>query len=299
MQVAKSCSMFMEDRMMGGRGMSVQGVVSRAFREYSPPAPFASQRVSTWEVKSPADVEAIIAEADEVEVICALADLHATATLEALVRAGFCMAPSGQVTNPSAVGKFIRPAGGAELDEFLPPLPERGIDCGELVLTHPRLSDIPALLEADWEASTREHALFAPLTEDAARAMVADGYFGWRRGPATFLVARTTSRGEPVAKLSMRRLVPPGVLDAGYLTFPGHRRMGIGWRSLAALTAWLFSNTSTHRIELGIKPENRASVRTAERAGYRFEARRPQRLKNFDGSYEDELSYAAVKNTEG
>ena len=263
-----------------------------------PPSPTPlPPHVRMWKVESPEHVSEVVSASSTSEAICVLADFQSVPVLEALVLQGFVMAPQpcAGVQAPSA--KFIRPPYGEFSEVFLPPLPEQGIRCADFVLSYPTLSDIPSKLEADWAPTTREHALLPPLTEEAGRSLVATAYLGWRRGPSSVLIARSLTNEEPVAKFMVRKLVPPGVIDAGYMTFPRYRRLGVAWKCLHGLTQWLFANSSTQRIELGIKPDNVASVRTAERAGYQFEARRSQRLRNADGSYDDELSYADVKNS--
>lgn len=255
-------------------------------------------RIRMWKVETPTHVSEVVSTSSSDEAICIIADVESVPLMEALVLAGFVIAPQPCTGTDATTAKFIRPPRVELSEDFLPPLPLDGIRCGDFALSYPALSDVSSILEADWAPTTREHALLPPLTEDAGRSLVAGAYLGWRRGPSSLLIARSLDTGEPVAKFMVRKLVPPGVIDAGYMTFPRHRRLGVARKCLQGLTQWLFLNSSVRRIELGIKPGNLASVRTAERAGYLFEARRSQRLRNADGSYDDELSYAAVKNFE-
>lgn len=120
-------------------------------------------------------------------------------------------------------------------------------------------------------------------------------YPGWRLGDSTFLIGRRDFGGAALTILSIRRLVPPGVLDVGYATISTHRGNGYAANSLRLFTQWAFGTSSVQRIELGIKPGNTTSASTALKAGFRLESVRRSRLYTADGSFEDEHSYVALK----
>jgi RimJ/RimL family protein N-acetyltransferase len=56
--------------------------------------------------------------------------------------------------------------------------------------------------------------------------------------------------------------------EAGYIVAPSARGRGVAVRALSLLTAWAFEELGLERIELRITPENAASIKVAERAGY-------------------------------
>lgn len=62
-----------------------------------------------------------------------------------------------------------------------------------------------------------------------------------------------------------------GRAQAGYAVVPSHRGRGIASSALGALTDFAWSIARLHRVELYIEPWNVASIRTADRAGYRRE----------------------------
>jgi ribosomal-protein-alanine N-acetyltransferase len=62
-----------------------------------------------------------------------------------------------------------------------------------------------------------------------------------------------------------------GRATAGYGVAPRERGHGVAADALTALTAFAWSVPGLHRVELYVEPWNTASVRTAERAGYRRE----------------------------
>lgn len=177
---------------------------------------------------------------------------------------------------------------------FLPRLADDCIRGNGLILTHPVLDDAADLCANELDDEVRRHAIFPPTSPAAMESQIVGAYAGWRLGDSTFLVARQDVDGPPLAKISIRRLVPPGVLDVGYATLRSHRGRGYAATALRMFTEWVFEAAGIQRIELGIKPGNRASVATALKAGYRLESVRQSRLRNVDGSFDDEHSYVAI-----
>ncbi|MGM7665874.1 GNAT family N-acetyltransferase [Microbacterium sp. A93] len=57
-------------------------------------------------------------------------------------------------------------------------------------------------------------------------------------------------------------------LELSYWTAPAHRGQGIMTAAVRTLATWLLSTLEFQRIELRISPENTASQRVAERAGF-------------------------------
>lgn len=62
-----------------------------------------------------------------------------------------------------------------------------------------------------------------------------------------------------------------GQIELGYWIIPSARRRGLMQDALRAATDWAFANVDIHRASLFIEPENGASARTAEAAGYERE----------------------------
>jgi ribosomal-protein-alanine N-acetyltransferase len=61
--------------------------------------------------------------------------------------------------------------------------------------------------------------------------------------------------------------------------------------SAVAMTAdHCFSALGLHRLEVNIRPENRASLRVVEKLGFRFEGERP-RFLHIDGDWRDHVCY--------
>lgn len=76
----------------------------------------------------------------------------------------------------------------------------------------------------------------------------------------------------------------------GYWIDERYANKGITTRAVRRLTTYGFEELGLHRIEINLRPENAASKRVAEKAGYTFEGLRPRYL-HIDGSWRDHLCY--------
>jgi RimJ/RimL family protein N-acetyltransferase len=95
---------------------------------------------------------------------------------------------------------------------------------------------------------------------------------GWEDGTRAGFVARAVSDGALVAFAAIVKLD----LDAqegeiGYLVVPAARGRGVATRAVQLLTRWGFDELGLERLELLIATANTASVRVAERSGYRLD----------------------------
>jgi ribosomal-protein-alanine N-acetyltransferase len=57
----------------------------------------------------------------------------------------------------------------------------------------------------------------------------------------------------------------------GYWLLPGGRGRGLATRAVRLVTRWCFEALGLARVAILAEPSNRASVRVAERSGFRFE----------------------------
>jgi RimJ/RimL family protein N-acetyltransferase len=103
---------------------------------------------------------------------------------------------------------------------------------------------------------------------DQHRAWIDRTRAEWDEGSkATFLVQW---RGMPAGSVDVRR-AEPGVGVLSWAVYAPFRGQGLAWRALRLLVEWAFEALSIERVEAHVNPENRASVRTALRAGLRRE----------------------------
>ena len=93
-----------------------------------------------------------------------------------------------------------------------------------------------------------------------------------------------------------------GLLDGratvGYALCPSARGLGLAVDALEALTAFGWTLPDLHRVELYVEPENVASRRTAERAGYLYEGVLRQH-QEIGGRLRDMCRYAALRAHRG
>lgn len=76
----------------------------------------------------------------------------------------------------------------------------------------------------------------------------------------------------------------------GYWIDEGHKNRGLTTEAVATVTEFGFEKMRLHRIEIALRPENEASRRVAEKAGYSLEGMRP-RFLHIDGQWRDHIVF--------
>ncbi|MEO7448211.1 MAG: NUDIX hydrolase [Humibacillus sp.] len=109
----------------------------------------------------------------------------------------------------------------------------------------------------------------APPTREHHAAWVETNRAEWddRRRKVTFLVEW---RGEAVGSVDVRRR-SDGVGVLSWITYAPYRGRGLASRAVRLLVDWAFTELGYRRVEAEVNPLNRASLRTAMRAGLRRE----------------------------
>ena len=133
------------------------------------------------------------------------------------------------------------------------------------------------------------------MTEQGARQAAARAVRDWRSGRAARFAMVDGASGVRVGMISVLRMGPPEVAVIGYGVLPEFRGRGLTVRALELLVDWAFATTSIARLELGHKLDNVASGVVASRAGFVREGVLAGRLKNPDGTFSDEVSYARLR----
>ncbi|GAA2167350.1 hypothetical protein GCM10009826_45150 [Humibacillus xanthopallidus] len=108
-----------------------------------------------------------------------------------------------------------------------------------------------------------------PPTSEHHRSWVERTHAEWSdsRAKATFLVEW---RGEPAGSVDVRRR-SDGVGVLSWITYAPYRGRGLASRAVRLLVDWAFADLGLRRVEAEVNPLNRASLRTALRAGLRRE----------------------------
>jgi RimJ/RimL family protein N-acetyltransferase len=95
--------------------------------------------------------------------------------------------------------------------------------------------------------------------------------------------------------VTVRHAGPPQIGGIGYVVHPEFRGRSYTTRALRLLVPWAFDLAGFARLELGAKTGNVASQRAAAAAGFEPDGVRRGRLRNPDGSFDDEVRFALLR----
>lgn len=136
-------------------------------------------------------------------------------------------------------------------------------------------------------------------TDDEAAAWVRRQQARYAEGTGFSFSIATGSRDAAIGHCGLwLKDLDEGRATAGYAITPSMRNRGYGAEALIALTKFAWTVPGLHRVALFIEPWNTASLRTAERAGYREEGVLASH-QVFDGEYRDMILCAAVRVNAG
>jgi RimJ/RimL family protein N-acetyltransferase len=136
----------------------------------------------------------------------------------------------------------------------------------------------------------------AHATEAEARDWLVRNRGRWAEGRGFSFAVAEAATGRAVGQLGIWLAeLPHGRAEIGYSVMPSARGRGYAAAALTAGTAFAFTLPGLHRVELHIEPWNTASLRTAERAGYRREGLLRSYME-IGGRRRDMLLYAAVRD---
>jgi RimJ/RimL family protein N-acetyltransferase len=123
--------------------------------------------------------------------------------------------------------------------------------------------DLPALVAACQDPEIpRWTSVPSPYTDEDARAFLGDS-----EGVSAIVDPRTE---ELLGTIGWRWV--DGNVQLGYWVKREARGRGVATRALRLLSRWAFAELGAARVQLLTEPENRASQRVAEKAGFRREA---------------------------
>jgi RimJ/RimL family protein N-acetyltransferase len=165
---------------------------------------------------------------------------------------------------------------------------------GEGVVLRPwRIEDVPAVTAACQDAEIARWLAFVPepYTEADARFYVEDCMAASEdRKPFAITNAET---GEVIGSIDMRiNRMQTGHI--GYWLAAEARGRGLTTAALRALSRWAIEELGLGRVELVTDPDNIASQRVAEKAGFRREGVLRSILVNRDGSRRDGVMFSLL-----
>jgi RimJ/RimL family protein N-acetyltransferase len=131
-----------------------------------------------------------------------------------------------------------------------------------------RESDLGAVEAASHDVETRRWLADAPMDAEARRTAMARVEQAWHSGSAAPSVIADTVTDEPVGLVNLQ-FRTDDVASIAYTVFPAHRRRGIAPRAVRLVTAWAFRDLALTRLLLEADTANTASLRVAEKCGFR------------------------------
>jgi RimJ/RimL family protein N-acetyltransferase len=178
----------------------------------------------------------------------------------------------------------------------LPPWPARPPEHGGVLLRSFTDDDVPMVLDL---ASDPYVPLIGTLPAHATEAEALDwlerNRGRWAEGRGFSFAVAEAATGRAVGALGVWLAeLPHGRAEIGYSVMPGARGRGYATAALVAGTAFAWTLPGLHRVQLHIEGWNAASVRTAERAGYRREGLLRSYME-IGGRRRDMVLYAAVR----
>jgi RimJ/RimL family protein N-acetyltransferase len=234
-----------------------------------------------------------------VEVICAVANL---ASVKSAINAGFRFEAvmRGDVfthAGPVDGAVFARLAEdpGEPIAPVTAPLPASGLTDGT-VLVRPLLpGDEQGLSEQESDPVTRQWEFDESARSSALhRSICATARLHWLVGPVLRMTIVDAATGSYAGMINIRLAGPPNVGGIGYAVHPAFRGRGYTARALRLVSAWAFEHGGFARLELGAKEGNIASQKAALSGGFSPDGVREARLRNPDGTFADEIRFAAV-----
>ena len=148
--------------------------------------------------------------------------------------------------------------------------PDPPLSDGTVTLRPMHENDLPGLMEEGRDETTRRWVnVPIPYTEQHAREELTQLMGSWD-DPTAPLAFTITERGSDqyrgVILLSTER--PPGIVEVAYGVHPAARRRGLVTRAIRLVSPWAFEALGAERLEGRTDPENIASQRALEQAGF-------------------------------
>jgi [ribosomal protein S5]-alanine N-acetyltransferase len=149
--------------------------------------------------------------------------------------------------------------------------PDPPLSVGGIVLRRCGPGDIGWITAAcsDRELSRYVPAIPYPYSSADARAFVEQAARGWAEGShAPFVIAQAPD-GEGLGLIALHlSAADPGLAEVGYWLRREARGHGAATMAVRLVAGWAFGELGIERLSLETDPENHASQRVAERAGF-------------------------------
>ena len=193
---------------------------------------------------------------------------------------------------------FVRLAAdpGKPIERLLPDLPDGHITDGIVRLRPLATDDVDDYLALSQLPEVIDTSFGPLVTPEGARERTARVQANWLAGERAECVIEDAMTGTFAGSISLYYR-DPRLSEAmiGYSLRPEFRGKGIATRAVNLLCEWAFENVGLVRIIAGTFPENRASQRVLERAGFMREGYLKAALPGRDGSRIDDIRFVRLK----
>jgi len=163
-----------------------------------------------------------------------------------------------------------------------------------IILRPWRDDDLEALTAAcqDSEIARWLPVIPSPYSEDDGRAYLEQTRLNWELGDVyNFAVVDESDR--LLGSIAIR-ILRFSVGHIGYWTTPEARGRGVATRALLRLCRWAVDELRLGRLELATDPDNHASQRVAQKAGFQREGVMRSALEYRDGSRRDSIFFSLL-----
>ncbi|MFB9236393.1 GNAT family N-acetyltransferase [Plantactinospora siamensis] len=131
-----------------------------------------------------------------------------------------------------------------------------------------RAADVDAIAAASGDPETLRWLDDRPMDAEARRTSMARIDEAWRSGRAAPLVIADARTDEPVGIINLQ-FTDDRTSTVAYSVFPQHRGRGIAPRAVRLVAGWAVAELGLRRLILEADVQNQASVRVAEKCGFR------------------------------
>jgi RimJ/RimL family protein N-acetyltransferase len=146
---------------------------------------------------------------------------------------------------------------------------------GVVALRRRRAGDLDAIVAASHDPETVRWLDDPPMDEAARRTSMDRVARAWQTGQGAALVVADAETDEPVGMVNLQ-FRNDEVATVAYGVFPGNRGRGIAPRAVRLLAEWAFGDLKLTELLLESDEANAASIRVAEKCGFRPVGTRPE-----------------------
>ena len=171
--------------------------------------------------------------------------------------------------------------------------PEPALSDGVVSLRPWTLDDVPAIVSAcnETEIARWIHQIPSPYADRDAREYVLSTQAAWMNGAGAFFAFEERADGEVAGSIAVHVLDRDlANLEVGYWTAAPARGRGLTTRALKLISSWALDRAGAERLQLRADVLNLASLRVAEKAGFKREG--TLRASGFNARENRRVDYA-------